>query len=141
MAQIAWVIALNDAIAIDNDERRRRTHTEVEKIVIANWDTHERRDRELCRVVAIKIRQLFFGRRVLSTRDEPIELGRTNDDETLVTVFFMQRRQDGLLSLSVGTPMCPKEEHNDFALQVIRRRWLYAAEVIVDLKYRKRLTF
>ena len=47
VAQVAWVIALNDTIAIDDDECRRRTHAEVERIVVTDWDTHKRREREL----------------------------------------------------------------------------------------------
>ena len=65
LAQVPWVVPLNNAIAIDEDERRRRTDAEVEEVAGANRYPHPRRDRILRLVVAVEIRQFLVGRRRL----------------------------------------------------------------------------
>ena len=83
---------------------------------------------------------MLFRSRGLSARDEPVELGWTDDGQPLVMVLVVQCPQDRLLTLAVRAPMGPEKEQHDFAFQVIRRRWLYA-EVVVDFESRKRLAF
>ena len=80
MAHVTWVVALNNAIAIYEYERRRRANTEVEEIIAINRYTHPRGNRKLCRIVTAEVSELFFRCRCLPTRDKTVELRRTDND-------------------------------------------------------------